>query len=310
MCDIWKDNQNLRQLSEQDIAAFLPTLRKHGTRQVLMSGGEALLNPLFFSFCALLNKEGINVSLLSTGLTLARHAEKIVEHVHDVIVSVDGDAERHNSIRGIPNAFEKMASGVHTIKVIQPDFPVSSRTVIHRQNFRHWISIIEAGLDMGLDRMSFLPADVSSHAFNREILWTNAKKSEIMPAREELPELKAVLNEVTGYIEKNHLESFVAEPPEKRANIYRHYAALWGEQPFPFKKCNAPWVSVVVEADGKVRPCFFHEPFGNIHDEDLADIINGKAALAFRNSLDMRKNETCARCVCSLYLPTQNDSPL
>ena len=57
MCDIWKGNHNLRQLSEKDIEGLLGTLRTLGTRQVLMSGGEALLNPNFFRLCAILKKE-------------------------------------------------------------------------------------------------------------------------------------------------------------------------------------------------------------------------------------------------------------
>src|SRR4051812_16871119 len=70
MCDIWKDNKNLKQLTENDIKDLLISLKKLGTRQVLMSGGEALLNPNFFTFCELLRKQNIKVSLLSTGITL------------------------------------------------------------------------------------------------------------------------------------------------------------------------------------------------------------------------------------------------
>jgi MoaA/NifB/PqqE/SkfB family radical SAM enzyme len=44
MCDIWKDNKNLKQLTETDITDLLTSLKKFGTRQVVMSGGEALLN--------------------------------------------------------------------------------------------------------------------------------------------------------------------------------------------------------------------------------------------------------------------------
>src|ERR1700723_3518199 len=64
MCDIWKGNHNLRQLSEKDIEGLLGTLRSLGTRQVLMSGGEALLNPNFFRLCAILKKEGMRITLL------------------------------------------------------------------------------------------------------------------------------------------------------------------------------------------------------------------------------------------------------
>lgn len=51
MCDIWKGNGNLKQLTEADVATLLQTLATLGTKQVVMSGGEALLNPKFFS-CA------------------------------------------------------------------------------------------------------------------------------------------------------------------------------------------------------------------------------------------------------------------
>src|SRR3954470_2182129 len=67
MCDIWKDNKNLKQLTEDDIKGLLASLRQFGTKQVLMSGGEALLNANFFRLCELLRKENIQITLLSTG---------------------------------------------------------------------------------------------------------------------------------------------------------------------------------------------------------------------------------------------------
>src|ERR1700760_2006125 len=74
MCDIWKGNQHLRQLDESDIRGLLKTFKKYQTRQVVMSGGEALLNPNFFRFCELLKTERIKITLLSTGLTVQKHA--------------------------------------------------------------------------------------------------------------------------------------------------------------------------------------------------------------------------------------------
>jgi len=51
MCDIWKDNKNLKQLTVLDITGMLGTFKQLGTRVVVMSGGEALLNANFFRFC-------------------------------------------------------------------------------------------------------------------------------------------------------------------------------------------------------------------------------------------------------------------
>src|ERR1700709_181016 len=68
MCDIWKDNKNLKQLTEADVSGLLDSLRRMGTRMVVMSRGEALLNQKFFSLCDMLRQEGIQISLLTTGL--------------------------------------------------------------------------------------------------------------------------------------------------------------------------------------------------------------------------------------------------
>src|SRR6201992_3133111 len=64
MCDIWKDNKNLKQLTEKDISGLVSSLKKFGTQQVLMSGGEALLNANFFKLCEILQKNKITVTLL------------------------------------------------------------------------------------------------------------------------------------------------------------------------------------------------------------------------------------------------------
>jgi MoaA/NifB/PqqE/SkfB family radical SAM enzyme len=68
-------------------------------------------------------------------------------------------------------------------------------------------------------------------------------------------------------------------------------------------RCNAPWVSAVIEASGDVRPCFFHPAFGNVHSQALHEIVNGPDALQFRNSLDIETNPVCRKCVCSLHIP-------
>jgi radical SAM protein with 4Fe4S-binding SPASM domain len=63
--------------------------------------------------------------------------------------------------------------------------------------------------------------------------------------------------------------------------------------------CNAPWVSVVVEANGSVRPCFFHGSIGNVRQAPLGTIV-GRNLRAFRESFDVGADPVCVRCVCSL----------
>ena len=302
MCDIWKDNHNLKQLTEDDIKDLLETFRKFDTRMVLMSGGEALLHPNFFRFCEILEKGSIKVSLLSTGLTLKKHAKGLTERVHDIIVSLDGDETTHNAIRNIPGAYNKLKEGVQAIKLLKPGFKITGRSVIHRLNFLKWPEIIESAKEIGLDQISFLPADVSSHAFNREVLWSDAKQHEILLDKEDLPELKNVIIFLLKNNRKDFETKYIAESMEKIQKIYDYYAAFYGLNPYPYKKCNAPWVSTVVEADGTVRPCFFHQSFGNIHDNAFDKILNSYDAIEFRKELNIDNNDICKKCVCYLNL--------
>lgn len=307
MCDIWKDNHNLKQLTEADIKGLMDTFRKFDTRQVLMSGGEALLHPNFFRFCEILKQESIKVTLLSTGLTLKKHAAELSKWVNDIIVSLDGDETTHNAIRNIPGAFNKMKEGIQAIKLCGPDFRITGRSVIHRSNFHKWPEIIESAKEIGLDQISFLPADVSSHAFNREILWSDARQHDILLDKEDLPELRNVILYLFKNYKKDFETKFIAESMEKIQKIYNYYAAFYKLNPFPYKKCNAPWVSTVIEADGTVRPCFFHQSLGNIHEDTLEKILNSDDAIGFRKALDIDSNVICEKCVCYLNLPPRTN---
>ncbi|MES2427475.1 MAG: radical SAM protein [Bacteroidota bacterium] len=306
MCDIWKDNKNLKQLTEDDITDLLISLKKFGTRQVVMSGGEALLNTNFFKLCQILKKQRIKVSLLTTGLSIKNNADDILRWVDDLIVSLDGDEPMHDAIRNIPNAFKKLREGVMHLKALNPAYRITARTVIHRLNFRNWPAIIAAAKDMGIDQVSFLPADVSSHAFNRQTAWSEPKQHEILISEQELPELREIVDQVISQSDDFDTR-FIAESRAKIQDIYHYYAAFYGLNPFPFKKCNAPWVSAVIEADGSVRPCFFLDTMGNIRDKALTDILNSDEAISFRKTLNTSANLICAKCVCSLNLPPRMD---
>ena len=303
MCDIWKDNANLKQISEDDLCLWLDFFKKFEARKVVMSGGEALLHPAFFRFCEILQGNNIRISLLTTGLLLEKYAEQIVKWVDDIVVSLDGIESIHNEIRNIPEAYKKLKNGIEKLKKIKPDFKVTARSVIHKLNFNHWPDLIESSKELLVEQISFLPADVTSHAFNREVLWNNSRQQEILIEKNELPGLKRILEHICDKYEKEFENNFIAESQVKLWQIYFYYAAIYGFNSFPVKKCNAPWVSAVIEADGTVRPCFFHAAAGNAKDSKLEEIINSDKMIKFRKELDIDSNSTCEKCVCYLNMP-------
>ncbi len=303
MCDIWKANIERKEITVDDLEKHLLSFKKLGVKRVALSGGEALMHSNLWRFCESLQSIGIRISLLSTGITLKHHAQKVVMHCDDVIVSLDGPRDVHNRIRNIPFAFEKLEEGVKALKEINAAFRVTGRTVLQKQNFSDFAAIIRTAQQLGLDQISFLAADVSSEAFNRSNPWDDEKVSEVALAKEEIDELEGIMKISFVEFKDEFNRKFIAESEEKLVDICLYYRALYGENRFPKKKCNAPWVSAVIESNGEVRPCFFHKSYGNIHENAFEEIINSQQAISFRKRLEINENPICQRCVCSLNVP-------
>ena len=302
MCDIWKGNNNVKQLEEADIKKLLDSLRRLNTKEVVMSGGEALMHPNFFRLCEIMKSQKIKITLLSTGLLLNKYASEILAKTNEVIVSLDGSKEIHDKIRNIPNAYDKLKEGVQDLKRLNPNFRVTARCVIQKENYKDFPNIVDAAKEIGLDQISFLTADVTTDAFNRPELWDDQKAGEVKLSREEAAALKEIIESLINSHSSDFKTKFIAESPDKIRRFYHYYAAYHGISEFPEMRCNAPWVSAVIEADGSVRPCFFHEAIGDIREASLADIINSDKSISFRKNLDVTTNSICEKCVCYLNL--------
>ncbi|MCH7723235.1 MAG: radical SAM protein [Bacteroidetes bacterium] len=302
MCDIWKGNNNVQQLEESDIEKLLSSLKELKTKLVVMSGGEALMHPNFFRLCDILHSRKIKITILSTGLLLKKYAEEIIAKTNEVIVSLDGSQVVHDKIRNIPDAFKKLKDGVAELKNLNKEYRVTARCVVQKVNFKDLPNIVDVAKDIGLDQISFLNADVSTDAFNRPDLWEDDKVKEVRLSHDEVDQFKEIIEKLINTHSKDFKSGFIAETPEKLRRFYNYYAAFHGLCDFPTVTCNAPWVSAVIEADGSVRPCFFHAKIGNIEDSTLNELINSPGSISFRKNLDTTTNPICKKCVCSLNL--------
>jgi MoaA/NifB/PqqE/SkfB family radical SAM enzyme len=307
MCDIWKSNHLKREISREQLQRHMADFDRLGVRRVVLSGGEALMHSNLWSLCELLKERGIAITLLSTGLLLKRHAADVVRWTDDVIVSLDGSRALHDEIRNIPGAYDKLAEGVGALRAQRADFPVSCRCVLQRRNFADLPNIIAAAHELGLDSLSFLAADVSSEAFNRAQPWGDERVADVALSPNEVAEFDRILEGVIADRAADFAAGYIAESPDKLRRLVRYYAALNGAGDFPPTRCNAPWVSTVVEADGTVRPCFFHHTLGNIRDQSLADILNSPEAIAFRRNLDLNTDPICRKCVCTLHVGARQE---
>jgi len=305
MCDIWRIRE-ANDITIADLEQHLNSIRKLGVQWVVFSGGEPQLNETWSEQARLLRGFGMRVTLLTAGLLLESQAQAVVDSTDDVIVSLDGPAGVHDSIRRVRGAFEKLERGVRSLRRLRPEIEIRARCTVQKANHKFLRALVQSAQEIGLNSVSFLAADLTSTAFNRADAWSPGRASQVALDPDEVEvlhrEIESLIDEHRADVESG----FVVESPEKLRRIVQHFRAHLTQVADVAPRCNAPWVSAVIEASGDVRPCFFHPPMGNIHGQALPEILNGPEALHFRASLDTATNPICRKCVCSLYIP-QNE---
>jgi MoaA/NifB/PqqE/SkfB family radical SAM enzyme len=300
-CEWWRSS-GADDLALDEIAAIADALPALGTRVVAFSGGEPLLRPDVFEVAGEFRSRGVALHLLTSGVLLDRCALEVSAAFSRVIVSLDATTEPlYWAVRGV-RALTTVERGVATLRRLAPHIPVTARATIHRLNFRELPRLIDHAKAMSLDGISFLPADVSSSAFGRD---DRQRGGALALDRSDIAELAEIIEATIDGHARDFASGYVAESPAKLRLIARYYAALAGIGPFPVAGCNAPWMSVVIEANGAVRPCFFHEPVGNVRQRPLGAIVAENLA-AFRRTLDTGTNPTCTRCVCRIKTGWRN----
>jgi MoaA/NifB/PqqE/SkfB family radical SAM enzyme len=295
-CDWWQSDGH-DDLSFQEIEALVEQLPALGVRMIVFSGGEPLLRRDVYEIADLFRARGIRLYLLTAGLFLERDAEKIARRFDQVTISLDGHTTAlYQKIRGV-DALALVERGANKLRALAPQIPIRARSTLHRHNFAELPHLIDKARAMGLKQISFLSADVTSEAFGRTR--SESVTRGLLLNADEIQEFSRVVEETIASHASDFENRFVAESPAKLRRLPRYYAAQLGEGDFPPISCNAPWVSAVIEADGSVRPCYFHDAVGNLRDKSLRDILQGKMNV-FRARLDVNENETCKKCVCTL----------
>jgi MoaA/NifB/PqqE/SkfB family radical SAM enzyme len=302
MCDIWKANADKREISTEDLERHVDAIRALHVQRVMLTGGEPLLHRNLWALCDQLRALGIKITLVTTGLLTERHTADIAAAVDTVVISLDGDRVRHDEIRRVKGGFDQIARGVMALHRERPTLRLIARMVVQRSNYGALAETIAAARSMGFDQLSFLAVDVSSNAFNRATPWSEDRAADVAIPADELLALRAAIAHAVAASPESFENGFVAGGQASLDRIYGYYAALAGERPFPTVSCNAPWISAVLDPGGVLRPCFF-QPAYEPSEGDLGDTLNSPSAVAFRRTLNVDRDATCRRCVCSLNLP-------
>jgi Fe-coproporphyrin III synthase len=288
----------------ESVTRLLPSLAQLQTQVVLLSGGEPLLNPEWAATAQLLRANGLQVWLLTSGLSLAKHAHRAAELFDAITVSLDGtDAKTYAAIRGL-DAFDKVCEGIRA--AAEHGVSPSIRVTLQRANYRQLPKFVALARELGAREVSFLAVDVANpEAFGRAGNFTN----DLALSTEDLP----VFGQLLGRLEQDHSEDFrsgfIAENPQKLRRILQYFAAIHGQGSYPQVRCNAPEFSAVIGAAGRVQPCFFipGPPDARLPAAaersgiEFSGALNGESMSALRADIRAGTRTECKTCVCSMW---------
>lgn len=298
-CDYWRNGR--ADLDLAAVKALLPDLAELQTRVALISGGEPLLNPEWPDIAQLLRANGLKLWLLTSGLSLAKHARRVASLFDAITVSLDGtDRTTYRTIRGV-DAFDKVCEGVRSAAALGVRLGV--RVTVQRGNYTQLPQFVTLARELGAQQLSFVAVDVaSSHAFGRQ----GDCVSDLALRPPDLPVLERVIDDMERSCAADFHSGLIADSPRKLRRIHQYFAAVCGLASYPRVHCNVFDYSAVIGATGHVSPCFFisgpPQPGAAAH---LGQSLNSDDMIGLRDRIRSGARPECARCVCSLWREPQ-----
>lgn len=263
------------------------------------TGGEPLLNPHIGAFISKAKDKGLVTTLTTNGWMLSKRAEELCQAGLDVlVVSVDGPAEIHDTIRG-GKSFSRLASGVQTILQQEKRPIVYVNMTISNLNCGQLLPIYELAKSWGVDGLNFnhlwMQTDEMLTCLHHEfpdfaadeIAW------QVQPEAVDVGQLADQLERIRKL---NQFEPMlVTELPKlNRAEI-----ATWYQHPAEFVKyqtTRCAWTRMKIWPDGRIKPCR-EWVVGNVAEQHLMEIWHSSLFAGFRGLLaEHGVIPLCSRC--------------
>jgi MoaA/NifB/PqqE/SkfB family radical SAM enzyme len=276
-CFYWDELNQGRDLTFEQIARLSRSAPRF--HKLWISGGEPFLRKELAEIIELfyVNNGVRHVNLPTNGLLPARIEavmdallERCPELVMDLNFSLDGLANTHDTLRGVPHNFEKTLA---TMRMAERKWRGVRRlrrnvvTCITAENYRE---LVELGLTMMRE------ADADGHYF--EIIRGNP----LDPGLKRLPpeELAALHRRLMWFHERYAGKLFAPLAPLARAfarayylgNVRFHFDLHernhYSDRPWPMR-CTAGLTTIVVDHDGSFRACELRAKLGRVQDFDF-----------------------------------------
>ena len=285
-CDIWKINKDDPELKENEIS--LTDVRKvfHDLNKKLywlaLSGGEITLVKYFEEILQAAKDECPNLIVLTFTTNALkpkkalRHAIKAKQLGFDVFVtiSLDGDKELHDRVRGIKGNYEKCQWLYQALK--------KEKINVH------------FGLTVGDENSEFVEKKYKER--RREIKSIVFAHSDGIYAKKIEKKRENIISALWTVYD-NYVISHLSEIIEK-IHIIIGIEFLVKKEKTDIIPCEVLNTSAHIFPNGDIRPCMFMPALGNIKRDNIVKIYNTEAANAMRKDI---REDRCPHCWMNCY---------
>lgn len=288
---------------------------------IYITGGEPLIVPGIKDLLRYGKSIGVKLHLQTNGVLLSRFAESLVDiGIDHLTVSLDGPPEVHDSIRGIPDAFEKSAQGLRDLLAARaakgkklPFVDINSCMIA--PNIKHLLEMPKIAREIGVDYLQFQHPIFNSrkNVDRHNAIWTEkyVRDNQLDVSQRHINDTEFYENEITPeLLDQTFLPNLaeLREQAKNGANIgffpnvpVELTRAYYTDMSYPFPQtCASTWGYMHIMPNGSVEPCL-HVHMGNVKDTPLKDIWNSKQYKLFRMLLKKGLWPGCARCCFRVY---------
>lgn len=305
MCGQWGDCGTSKTRAPEELKDFLPLntverildeVRPYRP-SITLFGGEPLIHPNAMEIMRCVKGRGFHGLIITNGVLLNHFAEGLVDAGWDELnISIDGDRELHDSIRGLQGVFDKIMAGIDEVNRLKEKKSAKKPFI----NLQCTISRDNCGrLEVLLDVARRSKANALT--FHNLIFLTKG-----------LMEQQKALDAELGCSSKEW-EGFVFEPgidPERlfekmhkilsakhdfAVDFYPNFSEKGMQEyyrnpdylPSEYApRCASPWICAYVFPDAEVRPCLNNTyTFGNVNRAGFLGVWNSREAVVFRRKL-------------------------
>lgn len=299
------------ELTLPQIKDLIDQCAKMKVKVFTIHGGEPLLYPNIFKVSKYAKDKGMLVNFVSNGALITKQmAANIIDAgINHITFSLDGPKAIHDEVRSVPGTFDKLIEGIKILKDMEaagyviPSLSISTYvSAINQKKLAQTLRIIQkAGIkDWGVGLITHNSDKLTDDT--KTILGLSGKDGHgnLEGLKDEIKNINIdILNnqrEACRIVNSHNDYSLNIIFPSKDA-IKNYYVPCWNEN----SSCSYPWSRTVISPYGEVFPCvnlsMVNCILGNIKENNLREIWNGKKYMLLRNKLKENKLfPLCSKC--------------